>query len=129
MLASPFSTKGHTKNQPVTKALSVYGDKVKELTKAKIDAMSVHELKSDIDNEKNSIFKGKEKRDYISLRYSELKEVGALKKHDEKLAAAESIAEASKQLSPIIHTWWFLVGGVCLASLLYIFRNHLGISL
>ena len=46
---------------------------MKETTKAKIDAMSIHELEADVKNARSSPFQRSEKRRYIDERLSFLK--------------------------------------------------------
>ena len=46
---------------------------MKETTKSKIDAMSIHELEADVKNARSSPFQGIEKRRYIDERLSFLK--------------------------------------------------------
>jgi hypothetical protein len=46
---------------------------MKESTKAKIDALSIHELEADVNNARSSPFQGNEKRRYIDERLSFLK--------------------------------------------------------
>jgi len=46
---------------------------MKETTKTKIDAMSIHELKADVKNARSSPFQANEKRRYIDERLSFLK--------------------------------------------------------
>jgi hypothetical protein len=46
---------------------------MKETTKAKIDAMSIHELEGDVKNARSSLFQRSEKRRYIDERLSFLK--------------------------------------------------------
>lgn len=46
---------------------------MKETTKAKIDAMNIHELEADVKNARSSPFQGHEKRTYIDERLSFLK--------------------------------------------------------
>jgi len=46
---------------------------MKETTKTKIDAMSIHELEADVKNARSSPFQASEKRRYIDERLSFLK--------------------------------------------------------
>lgn len=101
---------------------------MKESTKAKIDAMTFDELSYQIELGNASPYQG-EKMAYIKSRHIKLKEQESLQRHHEKITAQKASTESNKPVSPIINTWWFIVGSFALAALIYIFRVHFGIQL
>ena len=101
---------------------------MKDSTKTKIDAMTIEELSYQIELGRASPYQ-REKMAYIKSRSASLKEQESSQRHHENITTQRARAEANKPISPIISTWWLVVGGLTLAALVYIFRTHLGIPL
>ncbi|MFT5425151.1 MAG: hypothetical protein ACI9ZT_000072 [Gammaproteobacteria bacterium] len=102
---------------------------MKESTKEKIDALSIHEFAADFKNARTSPYQGVEKRKYIDERLSLLKSEST---SAELQNASEHLADQFSKFSktPVLHT--IAIGvfiGVLVLIVAYIFRPQLGINL
>lgn len=102
---------------------------MKESTKAKIDAMEIHELQWHLDNEHDSEFRVKEKRKYISEVLSEKKSAEEASNID-KLASSISTKSPERWDNKPIGKIGISIAGIFIASCLaYIVYQKFGIPL